>query len=255
MRERNVNSKSKIQNLKSENAMIPISDNIFFFTRRKPIIIYILIGIHIALFLWELKLELRGELSSFVNSWSAVPAQISGATASALSGNPAAWTFVLMRSTSLLTGMFLHSSFSQILGNLIFLWVFGKTIETVLGYGRFLLFYLVCGILTGLVQILVEPSLAVPLIGANGAIASLLGAYVLKFPKAKIDTILPVVIVFIPVEIPAFFYLFWWFIQQLSYGIGSLNIPGGVNPLSIGYWSHGTGLFIGAVFMKVLQKI
>ncbi|BAY47023.1 rhomboid family protein [Scytonema sp. HK-05] len=234
--------------------MIPISDNIFFFTRRKPIIIYCLIGINIALFLWELKLELGDELGNFVNSLGLVPAQISTASANAVGGNSAAWIVVLMRSTSLLTGMFLHGSFSQILGNLIFLWVFGKTLENILGSRRFLLFYLVAGILTGLVQILAEPSLTVPLIGANGVITAILGAYVFKFPKAKIDTILPLLIIFIPVQLPASFYLFWWFVQQISYGIGSLNIPGGVNPLSIGYLAQIAGLFIGAAFINLLQR-
>jgi len=98
------------------------------------------------------------------------------------SGNPAAWP-LLMLSSSLLLGIFLHSSFSQILGNLIFLWVFGKSIEDILGHGRFLVFYLLSGILTGVVQILAEPTLTMPLIGANGAIV--LGAYLLSFPKAK----------------------------------------------------------------------
>jgi membrane associated rhomboid family serine protease len=152
-----------------------------------------------------------------------------------------------MLSSSLLLSIFLHGSFSQILGNLLFLWVFGKSVEDVLGHGRFLVFYLLCGVLTSVVQILAEPTLQVPLIGANGAVAGVLGAYVLSFPKAKIDTILPLAIVFIPIELPACFYLVWWFVQQVFYGIGSLNIAGGVNPPSIAYWAHGVGLAIGAV--------
>ena len=229
--------------------MIPISDRIFFFKRRKPIIIYCLIGINIGLFLWELTLELGGTLGSFVNSWGVVPAQISAAFANALAGNPAAWIVVLKGLTSLLVGMFLHGSFSQILGNLIFLWVFGKTIESVLGYRKFLVFYLVSGILTGFIQILAEPSLTVPLIGANGVITAILGAYVFKFAKAKIDTILPLLIVFIPIQLPAYFYLFWWFVQQVFYGIGILSIPGGLNFNSIAYWAHGVGMAIGGVIM------
>ncbi|MBP5973893.1 rhomboid family intramembrane serine protease [Brasilonema sp. CT11] len=234
--------------------MIPISDRIYFFKRRKPIIIYCLIGINIGLFLWELTLELGGTLGNFVNGWGVVPAQISAAFANALAGNPAAWIVVLKGLTSLLVGMFLHGSFSQILGNLIFLWVFGKTIESVLGYGRFLVFYLVSGILTGFIQILAEPSLTVPLIGANGAITAILGAYVLKFAKAKIDTILPLLIVFLPIQVPAYFYLFWWFVQQISYAIGSLNIPGGVNPISVGYLAQFSGLFVGVALIKLLQR-
>lgn len=226
--------------------MIPIGDNIP--SRSKPIASYFLIGINIALFLWELKLEVAGELGDLVNSWGVVPARLGAVTEDALAGgNPASWIALLMLSSSLLLSIFLHGSFSQILGNLLFLWVFGKSVEDVLGHGQFLVFYLLCGVLTSVVQILVDPTLTVPLIGANGAVAGVLGAYVLSFPKAKIDTILPLAIVFIPIELPALFYLLWWFVQQVFYGIGSLNIAGGVNPPSIAYWAHGVGLAIGAV--------
>ncbi|MEH2409250.1 rhomboid family intramembrane serine protease [Nostoc sp.] len=230
--------------------MIPISDNIR--CRNKPIINYWLIGINVAVFLWELQLEFSGELGYFVNSWGVIPAQISGAITNALLfNNSAAWIIIIWRSFSLLFGIFLHGSFSQILGNLLFLWVFGKTVENILGHRRYLGFYLAAGAIAGLVQILAEPSLTVPLIGGNGAIAAILGAYVMKFPKAKIDTILPLVIVYIPIEIPAFFYIFWWFVQQLFYGIGSLNIPPvGVNQSGVVFWGQVVGLFIGAAFMR-----
>ena len=232
--------------------MIPIGDNIP--SRSKPIGNYLVIGINIALFLWELKLEVAGEIGDLVNSWGVVPARISAVMADALaSGNPAAWIALLMLSSSLLLGMFIHGSFAQILGNLLFLWVFGKSVEDVLGHGRFVVFYLVCGVLTGVVQIIVDPTLTVPLIGANGAIAGVLGAYILSFPKAKIDTILPLVIVFIPIELPALFYLFWWFVQQVFYSIGSLNIPTSSAPPSIAYWAHGVGLLIGAVLMRLVK--
>ena len=229
--------------------MIPISDNIY--TRRKPIINYWLIGINIALFLWELKLELTGELSYFINNWGVIPAQISEAATQALNGNPAAWIIAVLRSTSLLVGMFLHGSFSQILGNLLFLWVFGKTVENLLGHGRYLGFYLAAGVVTGIIQILAEPSLTVPLIGANGAIAAILGAYVMKFPKVKIDTVLPLIILYIPIQLPAFFYIFWWFMQQLFYNIGSLNIPPvGVNQSGVVFLGQFVGLLIGAAFIR-----
>lgn len=169
--------------------------------------------------------------------------------------NPAAWIALLIVTSSLLRGMFLHSSFSQILGNLLFLWVFGKSVEQVLGHKRFLMFYLLCGVLTGVVQILAEPRLAAPLIGANGAIAGVMGAYLLMFPKARIDTILPLVIIFIPIELPALFYLFWWFVQQAAYGIGSLSVPGGTNQSSIAYWVHGFGLVIGAFLIRLQRYL
>ncbi|MCW5317721.1 rhomboid family intramembrane serine protease [Nostoc sp. KVJ3] len=230
--------------------MIPISDNIRF--RSKPIINYWLIGVNIAVFLWELQLEFSDALGYFVNSWGVIPAQISGAITNAiLFNNSAAWIIVIWRAFSLIFAIFLHGSFSQILGNLLFLWVFGKTVENILGHGRYLGFYLTAGILTGVVQILAEPSLTVPLIGANGAIAAILGAYIIKFPKAKIDTILPLIILYIPIELPAFFYIFWWFVQQLFYGIGSLNIPPvGVNQSGVVFWGQAVGLLIGAAFMR-----
>jgi membrane associated rhomboid family serine protease len=231
--------------------MIPISDNIRSWN--KPIINYWLIGINIAMFVWELQLEFSDTLGYFINSWGVIPAQISRAITNALFfNNSAAWVIVIWRSCSLLFGIFLHGSFSQILGNLLFLWVFGKAVENILGHRRYLGFYLVAGILTGVIQILAEPSLTVPLIGANGAIAAILGAYVMKFPKAKIDTILPLIIVYIPIELPAFFYIFWWFVQQLFYGIGSLNIPPiGVNQSAVVFWGQVVGLSLGAVFMRL----
>ncbi len=233
--------------------MIPISDNIFFFTSKKPFVTYLLIGINLALFLWELKLDVSNQLSEFVKNWGVVPIQISEGMKGVIAGNPAAMIVVIMGLVSLIIAMFLHSSFSQILGNMLFLWVFGKTVEKVIGYRRFVELYLLGGLLTGIVQIFADPKLGVPLIGSNGAIACILGAYIFKFKDTKIDSILPLIILFIPVQIPAFYYLFWWFLQQIFYGIGSLNIAGGVNPFSIGYWMHGVGLIIGAVWMWLLR--
>jgi membrane associated rhomboid family serine protease len=230
--------------------MIPISDNIR--CRSKPIINYWLIGINFAVFIWELQLEFSDGLGYFINIWGVIPAQISGPITNALFlNNSAAWIIVIWRAFSLVFAMFLHGSFSQILGNILFLWVFGKTVENILGHGRYLVFYLAAGILIGVIQILAEPSLTIPLIGANGAIAAILGAYIIKFPKAKIDTILPLIILYIPIELPAFFYIFWWFVQQLFYGIGSLNIPPvGVNQSGVVFWGQIVGLFIGAAFMR-----
>ncbi|WP_375511215.1 rhomboid family intramembrane serine protease [uncultured Nostoc sp.] len=230
--------------------MIPISDNIR--CRTKPIINHWLIGINVAVFLWELQLDFSGGLGYFVNTWGVIPAQISGAITNALFYNNAAWIIVVWRTFSLLFAIFLHGSFSQILGNLLFLWVFGKAVENILGHKGYLGFYLAAGAIAFLVQILTEPSLTVPLIGANGAIAAVLGAYIMKFPKTKIYTILPLIILYIPIEFPAFFYLFWWFVQQLFYGIGSLNIPPvGVNHSGVVFWGQVVGLLIGAGLMRL----
>lgn len=234
--------------------MIPIGDKVFLLTNKKPLVVWFLIGINIVLFLWEVKLEISGELATFINTWGLIPEKISTSFTNGIAGNSAAWLIFSWRSLSILSGMFIHGSYSQVVGNLIFLWVFGNTLEKILGSGRFLLFYLFCGFLTGIVQIFTEPDLTVPLIGANGAIASVLGAYIYKFPKVKIDSILPLIILYIPIELPAFSYLLWWFVQQLFYGIGGLNIPGGVNPIGMAYFAHGTGLLIGTAWMVIIRR-
>lgn len=229
--------------------MIPISDNLGL--RRQPIINYWLIGVNIIVFLWEIKLELSDELGYFINNWGVVPFQLSTAIHNAVFINPAAWVVVFGRLLSLLSALFLHGSFSQILGNLLFLWVFGRAVENILGHGHYLGFYMIAGVLTELGQIITEPSLTVPLVGANGAIAAVLGAYVTRFTKVKIDSILPLILVYIPITLPAYFYLFWWYIQQLFYGIGSLNIPPvGVNQPSLAYWMQLIGMIIGTAYVR-----
>lgn len=230
--------------------MIPISDRLH--NRSKPIINYWVIGINLAIFLWELQLELIGQLGYFVHSWGLIPGQITSAITNAILGNPAAGIVIFWRSLSLVLGLFIHASFSQILGNLLFLWVFGKSVENLLGHRRYLGLYLTAGILTGLMQIIAEPNLTVPLIGSNGAIAGILGAYVMKFPYTKIYTVLPLLLIYIPLELPATFYAFWWFVQQIFYGIGSLNIPPvGANSQSLAYWMQIIGLLMGAAYIKL----
>jgi membrane associated rhomboid family serine protease len=234
--------------------MIPISDRIPI--GKQPVVTYTILVINIVLFILEWQLDVRGELSHIVNNWGVVPAKIVYVTAVAFTTfNPAAWVAWLLIQFSLIQGMFLHSSFSHLIGNLLFLFVFGKTLENLLGHLKFLCFYLVCGVLTFELQILIEPTLNLPLIGANGAIAGVLGAYLYKFSKARIDTIIPLIIIFIPTQLPALFYLYWWFIQQIFYGIGSLSIHGIVNPFSLGYWMHGIGLVVGVLIVRVLRKL
>ncbi len=234
--------------------MIPISDNIP--CRRLPVVNYTIIGMNVAIFLAQLRLEITGNLGNFLHTWGIVPARIHSVINDAITtGNPAAVVAAIVFGIGpLVVAMFLHSSFSQILGNTLFLWVFGKQVEVILGRWKYLLFYLICGFLTGLGQILIEPSLAVPLVGAQGAVAGVLGAYLVNFPKVKIESILPLIVAFIPVEIPAFFYLLWWFVQQIFYGIGQLEIGGAINPFSIAYWTHGVGLIVGASLVRVLVK-
>lgn len=241
--------------------MIPIADNLDnLHPPKTPLVTYFLIGLILGIFIWELHLGTRQELDSILLTWGLVPRRLTIITQDFLtSRNPAAIVAWFLVASSLLKAMFLHSSFAQVLGNVIFLWVFGQRVESRLGRQNFLLFYLTTGISLGLLQIIIDPQLNTPLMGANGAIAATLGAYLVAFPRAKIDTILPLGIVFIPLELPALFFGFWWFIQQIAYGIGQLAPNSQVNIGLLAYWSHGLGIVLGAVIMglwiKMLNKI
>jgi len=230
--------------------MIPISDRISL--DKQPIVTYTILVVNIVLFIWEWQLDIRGELIHLINNWGVVPVKIVHVTAAAFTTlNPAAWVAWLLAQLSLILAMFLHSSFSHLIGNLLFLFVFGKTLENLLGHFKFLGFYFLSGVLTFGLQILAEPTFNLPLIGANGAIAGVLGAYLYKYSKVKIDTIMPLIIIFIPLELPATFYLYWWFIQQIFFGVGSLSIHSSVNPFSLGYWMHGLGIIFGIIMMQL----
>ncbi len=233
--------------------MIPIRDNLPP-SNRSPIVFSLLV-VNVALFAIQLKWASESTLSSVWQTWGLVPSQFSTAIATAVSQvNPAAGvTWLIFSLPSAFACLFLHASFAQILGNLLFLWVFGRRVEATLGSAQFLLFYGACGIVSSALQVAVSPHLSVPLIGANGPISAVLGAYAVRFPKASIDTLLPGFPLFTPAEVPVLLFLPWWFVQQLFYGIGQLsNTP--VNVWSFGYWVHAVGLLLGAAWMARISN-
>ena len=116
---------------------------------------------------------------------------------------------------SLFTSMFLHASWLHVLGNMLFLWVFGRNLEDLIGGTRFLTFYLLCGLVAGAVQVLANLSSPAPTVGASGAIAGVMGAYLIKFPRSQIDTLVLLFIFFTRLAIPAPFYILFWFGMQL----------------------------------------
>ena len=239
--------------------MIPIADNLdnsdYPYPQKIPVATYFLIGLILGMFAWELHLGTKQELEPILSTWGLVPLRLTTVTQDILkTGNPAAIVAWFLVASSLIKAMFLHSSFAQVLGNMIFLGVFGRRIESLLGKGKFLLFYFGMGIIIGLVQILIAPQLDTPLVGANGAIAAMIGAYLITFPRAKIDTILPLGVVFIPLQLPALFFGFWWFVQQITYGIGQLAPNSQVNSGLTAYWSHGLGIIVGAIAMKLIMR-
>jgi len=147
---------------------------------------------------------------------------------------------------TIFTSMFLHGGFLHLFGNMLYLWIFGNNIEDTLGHFRFFLFYLVCGLLAALVQIISDPNLKVPMVGASGAIAGILGAYVLLFPGARILTLFFFFIFVKLIRIPALIILgFWFFIQLLSVG--------GANVSNVAFFAHIGGFLGGLILVKVFQ--
>ncbi|MEP0871460.1 rhomboid family intramembrane serine protease [Trichocoleus desertorum AS-A10] len=224
--------------------MIPIGDNLP--QRSHPIVTYSLIGLSVGLFLWELQLG-SSALNDFLQTWGVVPSRVAALSQDAIAGQ---WLALPLLVASLVTSLFLHQGFAQLLGNLLFFRVFGTQVEASLGHGAFLVFFVLAGIMTSSLQVLINPTLQAPFIGANGAIAAVLGAYLVGFPKAKIDSILPLVVVFVPLELPVWVYLFWWFVQQATYGLDSFTIPSSINPSGWSYWTQAIGLLLGAAGMK-----
>lgn len=225
--------------------MIPIRDDCPRY--RWSIISLSLMAISVAVFALELKWSANSELGEVWQTWGVVGDRFWGSLSAVLeTGNPAAgvaWLFFSL--PCLWTSLFLHASLSQILGNLLFFWVFAPRLEALWGRGRFLAFYLGCGGLTSGIQAIVDPSFSTPLIGSNGAIAAILGAYLVLFPTAQIDSLFLRGIGFVPTQLPAWFYGIWWFVQQVFYGIGGLSALVAVNSWSVGYWAHGFGFLLG----------
>jgi membrane associated rhomboid family serine protease len=150
-----------------------------------------------------------------------------------------------------LFAMFLHGGWFHVIGNMLYLYIFGDNIEDILGHGRYLVFYLACGTASFLVQILLQANSMVPNVGASGAIAGVLGAYILLFPNARVVTLVPVLIFFTVVEIPAYIFLGIWFLIQFASGALTLGrtqaLSGGV-----AWWAHIGGFLVGMLLLKLM---
>ncbi|MFZ2198551.1 MAG: rhomboid family intramembrane serine protease [Thermodesulfovibrionales bacterium] len=153
---------------------------------------------------------------------------------------------------SFLTTMFLHGGWLHFLGNMWFLRIFGSKVEDCMGHCRFLAFYLISGILASIFYIYFNPGSAMPVIGASGAIAGVMGAYYVMFPRAKILTVIPIFIFPWFIELPAFIFLGWWFLLQLFSGTITLVLPmtGG----GVAWWGHIGGFIAGVILVPFFRK-
>ncbi|MGH9611843.1 MAG: rhomboid family intramembrane serine protease [Bryobacteraceae bacterium] len=155
------------------------------------------------------------------------------------------------RYVTLLTSMFIHGGWLHIIGNMWFLWIFGKGVEDLLGHFQYVAFYLVCGCAGGLVHVAFNPYSPVPTIGASGAIASIMGAYLIKFPRARIVTLVPVFIFLTTFDIPAAFLLIYWFLIQFFSGFGSVG-PTNMSSSNVAFLAHVGGFIAGMLLILVV---
>lgn len=220
--------------------MVPLKDDNPI--RITPYVTYGLIALNIVIFLYELTLP-EAQLNQFFQTWAVVPRQLTESfEAGSLEASLPEWF-------TLISSQFLHGGFLHIAGNMLYLWIFGNNLEEEMGGARFLLFYLTCGALAALAQWFFSAYSEIPSLGASGAIAGVMGAYILKFPRVRILTLVPLGIFLAPFRIPAIFFLGFWFVQQALYGIASLGAPTNIGMESggIAYWAHAGGFIFGAL--------
>jgi len=222
--------------------MIPLKDNIR--PRRFPLVNKTLIGINVLVFLYQVLLSSQ-EVQELVFTFGVVPRQLTTLTP----GDLILEGFAPL--LPLFTATFLHGGWFHLVGNMLYLWVFGDNIEDCLGPLKYLFVYLIMGIVGHFSHILFDPLSSVPLIGASGAIAGVLGAYLILYPWAKVLTLLPLGIFFTFVEIPAVIFLFLWFFIQVASGVAELVMSPEMQVIA--WWAH-VGGFISGMILGVYIK-
>lgn len=221
--------------------MIPFRDNIP--SRTYPIITVLLILINVLVFLYEL--SLGRAIESFVMHYGVVPAAI------------VAWPETDLPITAValpyLSSMFLHGGWMHLIGNMWYLWIFGDNVEDRLGHFTFLIFYLACGIGAGIVHTILNLNTYIPSVGASGAIAGVLGAYLVSYPFARVLTLVPFFVFMQIIEIPAVFVLGFWFVVQLFSGTAALSTSA-ANAGGVAYWAHVGGFVIGMLLIGLFPR-
>jgi len=198
-----------------------------------PYVTYVIISINVLIFVFQLNMGMVSSAAEreFIYRFGFIPANFSIIT--------------------VFTSMFLHGGISHIMGNMWFLWVFGDNVEGVLGHVKFAVFYIICGLAATMSQLFVDPSSTIPMVGASGAIAGVLGMYMIRFPHARVHVFAFIIIFFTTFRIPAMFVLGFWFFNQLTNGLGSLGFDttGGV-----AWFAHIGGFISGVGSIKYIQN-
>lgn len=233
--------------------MFPLSDPDLV-RRSRPYVTVGLIALCTLAFVYELVLP-AVERTAFFYKWGLIPAELAhgveftvlyiGLTRVDIQSLAPAWGTVF-------TSMFVHGGFTHFLGNMVFLWVFGDDVEDALGHLKYLLFYLACGVAAAWTHVAVNMGSEVPTIGASGAIAGVLGAYLLLFPYSRVNTLVVFFLITV-VRIPAIFLLGAWFLLQFFNGIGSLGPA--AQTTDVAYWAHVGGFVAGVMLVALYLKL
>ena len=209
--------------------MIPLRDSQP--SRATPVVTIAIIALNVAAFLYELMLDPYSR-NHFIAVYGVIPARL--------------------QLIDLFTSMFLHGGWMHLIGNMWFLWIYGDNVEDILGKGQYILFYLGCGAAAALTQVLLSPGSRAPVIGASGAIAGVMGAYVVKFPRSRITTLLAIFIFWTTVDIPAVLILVYWFLLQLLNGAASIvyssHAQGGT-----AWFAHVGGFLAGILLIYIMK--
>lgn len=215
--------------------MIPLRD--INPRRRFPLVTLVLIVLNVLVFFYEFLLPSESALDRLVFTWGLVPARLTSLDPRAV--------------LTVFTSMFLHGGFMHLGGNMLYLWIFGDNIEAAMGGLRFLLFYLLCGVGAAVGQVLVNPLSEVPMVGASGAISGVLGAYLLLYPRAQVETLLLLGYFVRLVRLPALVVLGMWIFTQLLSGLASLGLQatGGV-----AWFAHIGGFAAGVILVGFFRR-
>lgn len=214
--------------------MFPLYDTVR--SRRFPIINWMLVLLNGLVFYYELTMS-EADLHRFILDWGLVPAQL------ALDSTES-WLRIL-------SSMFLHGGWFHIISNMWILIIFGDNIEDRMGSGRYLIFYLLSGTAAALMQAFLYPASNIPMVGASGAIAGVLGAYLVLYPRARIASLVPILFIFTIIELPALIFLGFWFISQLFQGWLAL---GGADMSGVAWWAHIGGFVFGLLMVRLFAR-
>ncbi len=207
--------------------MIPLRDSQPSYST--PVVTAGLIVVNVLAFLYEISLD-PFSLNHLIAAYGVIPDRFDPST--------------------LVTSMFLHGGWMHLIGNMWFLWIYGDNVEDILGKAKFLLFYLLSGIAAGLVHVAFNPYSRVPTIGASGAIAGVMGAYMVKFPRSRIVTLVPIFVFLTTVEVPASIILVYWFVIQFFSGLGTIG-ESHLSQGGVAWFAHVGGFLAGVILIKL----